>query len=345
MSPSSMKAIKVVEAGKAEIQDVAVPKLRDDYVLVKVEAVALNPTDWKHIDYLANPGATVGCDYAGVVEEVGSKVQKDFKKGDRIAGFTHGVNSANKEDGCFGQWAVSKGDVQMKVPSSLSTEDAATLGVGVSTVGQGLYQSLKLPLPTEPAKQAFPVLIYGASTATGTLAIQYAKLSGLEVIAVCSPHNNDLVKSLGADAVFDYKDPECASKIREHTKDSLKHAFDCISEGSSPTICANAISSKGGVISFLLPAQSPRDDVEDRHTLGYTIAGEAFDFGGRHFPASQEDFEFAGMFWKMAEKLFADGKVKAHPKEVRSGGLEGIFGGLNDLKTGKVSGTKLVYKI
>lgn len=51
------------------------------------------------------------------------------------------------------------------------------------------------------------------------------------------------------------------------------------------------------------------------------------------------------MFWNMAEKLFAEGKVKAHPKEVRSGGLEGIFGGLNDLKTGKVSGTKLVYKI
>jgi NADPH:quinone reductase-like Zn-dependent oxidoreductase len=44
MAPSKMQAIKVVEAGKAEIQQVAVPKLRDDYVLVKVEAVALNPT-------------------------------------------------------------------------------------------------------------------------------------------------------------------------------------------------------------------------------------------------------------------------------------------------------------
>lgn len=136
MAPSNMKAIKVVEAKKAELQDVPVPKLRDDYVLVKVEAVALNPTDWKHVDYLANPGATVGCDYAGVVEEVGSAVQKKFSKGDRIAGFSHGVNSANKEDGCFAQYALSKGDVQMKVPDSLSTEDAATLGVGVTTVGQ-----------------------------------------------------------------------------------------------------------------------------------------------------------------------------------------------------------------
>jgi NADPH:quinone reductase-like Zn-dependent oxidoreductase len=46
MAPSTMKALKVVSAGKAEVQEVPVPKLRDDYVLVKVNAVALNPTDW-----------------------------------------------------------------------------------------------------------------------------------------------------------------------------------------------------------------------------------------------------------------------------------------------------------
>lgn len=176
MAPSNMKAIKVVKAGEAEIQTVAVPKLRDDYVLVKVEAVALNPTDWKHIDFIAAPGSTIGCDYAGIVEEVGSSVQKKFKKGDRIAGFSHGGNSVQKEDGCFAEYCLSKGDVQMKVPDNLSTVDAATLGVGVTTVGQALYSSLKLPLPTEPSKEQIPLLIYGGSTATGSLAIQYAKL-------------------------------------------------------------------------------------------------------------------------------------------------------------------------
>ena len=63
-----------------------------------------------------------------------------------------------------------------RIPDFLSFEDAATLGVGVTTVGQTLYMTLKLPLPTVPAKTPFPVLIYGGSTATGTLAIQYAKL-------------------------------------------------------------------------------------------------------------------------------------------------------------------------
>lgn len=176
MAPSEMQAIKVVEAGKAEVQTVPLPKLRPSYILVKVAAVALNPTDWKHIHYLSKPGATVGCDFAGTVEEIGSEVTKSFKKGDRVAGFTHGVNAVELEDGCFAQYCVAKGDVQMKMPDNMSFEEGATLGVGVSTVGQGLYQSLKLPLPTEPAKEETWVLVYGGSTATGSLAIQYAKL-------------------------------------------------------------------------------------------------------------------------------------------------------------------------
>ena len=57
---------------------------------------------------------------------------KPWKKGDRIAGFTHGVNSAEQEDGCFAEYAVVKGDVQMKTPDSVSDEEASTLGVGVT---------------------------------------------------------------------------------------------------------------------------------------------------------------------------------------------------------------------
>ena len=57
----------------------------------------------KHIDFMASPGCTVGCDFSGTVEEVGSKVAKPWKKGDRIAGFTHGVNHVEPEDGCFAE--------------------------------------------------------------------------------------------------------------------------------------------------------------------------------------------------------------------------------------------------
>lgn len=62
---------------------------------------------------MAIPGATVGCDYSGVVEEVGEKVEKQWKKGDRIAGFVHGVNALQPEDGAFAEYVEAKAEARM----------------------------------------------------------------------------------------------------------------------------------------------------------------------------------------------------------------------------------------
>jgi NADPH:quinone reductase-like Zn-dependent oxidoreductase len=95
-----MKALKVVAQGKAEVQDVDRPKLRDGFLLVKTKYVGLNPTDWKHIDYFPYvTGSTVGCDYMGYVEEVGPNCTGDWKKGDRVAGVVHGCNAMDVESG------------------------------------------------------------------------------------------------------------------------------------------------------------------------------------------------------------------------------------------------------
>ena len=233
--------------------------------------------------------------------------------------------------------------MQIRLSDNISFEDAATLGVGVTTVGQGLYQSLGVPLPPAKVSEPTTVLVYGASTATGTLAVQYAKLSGLTVVATASPHNFDLVKSLGADQVFDYKDPDCGAKIRDATNNKLKLVFDTISEKGSPAVCAAAISSEGGHYSSLLPVTDfPRDDVRNTATLAYTALGVQF---SESYPASQTDWEFGVKFWRLSEELLNSGKIKAHPTEVRKGGLEAIPQGIEDLKEGKVSGVKLVYTL
>jgi len=66
-----------------------------------------------------------------------------------------------------------------KIPENMTFEETATLGVGLSTIGQTLYMTLKLPLPGEkPVEDKTYILIYGGSSATGTLAIQFAKLYG-----------------------------------------------------------------------------------------------------------------------------------------------------------------------
>lgn len=70
--------------------DVPIPKLRDNYLIVNTKAVALNPTDYKTVNGKPSPGAIAGCDYAGVVEQVGSKAPTPVKVGDRVAGFVRG---------------------------------------------------------------------------------------------------------------------------------------------------------------------------------------------------------------------------------------------------------------
>lgn len=343
---STQKAIIVTEPKKAGlVTDRPIPKLRDDYILVKTVSVGLNPTDWKHVAYLSPPGVLVGCDYSGIVEEVGKDVKKQFKKGDRICGFAHGGNASQHEDGAFAEYIVVKGDLQMKIPDHMSFQDAATLGVGINTVGQALYQSLKLALPTEPIKDATPILIYGGSTATGTLAIQFAKLSGYKVLTTCSPHNFDLVKSLGADEVYDYKDANSAAAIRKSTNNNLKLVMDCISLEASAAFCDNAISTEGGEYSALLSVKIERANVNDRFTLAYTTLGEAFNFGDIQFPAKPEDREHAEKFIAVAQSLLEQGKIKVHRPKVGKDGLKGVLEGLQLLKADKVSGEKLVYNV
>lgn len=140
MAPSECKSITVRAIGHPQITTTPVPKLREDYILVRTLAVAVNPTDYKAVDGKMGGddstlgGCRPGCDYVGVVEEVGAKVTKKFRRGDRICGVAHGCNHGVPEDGTFAEWIVVKGDLAIAVPEGLSDEEAATLGIGISTV-------------------------------------------------------------------------------------------------------------------------------------------------------------------------------------------------------------------
>lgn len=87
-------------------------------------------------------------------------------------------NDANPETGAFARYIAVKGDIQMHIPDCVGFDAAASVGCGVGTVGYGLYKVLGLPWPEKgnvgDATQW--ILIYGGSTATGSLAIQFAKL-------------------------------------------------------------------------------------------------------------------------------------------------------------------------
>jgi NADPH:quinone reductase-like Zn-dependent oxidoreductase len=92
MTTQNRGIVKIAQ-GKAIFTEVPLPKLRDDTLLIKTIAVAINPTDWQTVDEAPKTPQTrllLGVDGAGIVVEVGSKVPGNFKKGDRIAGGSHG---------------------------------------------------------------------------------------------------------------------------------------------------------------------------------------------------------------------------------------------------------------
>lgn len=310
----------------------------------------MNPTDWKHYFYgLAGDNSTLGCDYAGIVEEVGKDVTKSFKKGDKIFGVAHGGNAnyaANQNDGIFAEYAVVKGDLQMHIPSNLTPAAASTIALGASTVAQSCFQSaLKLNLPSNPADGSEYVLVYGGSTATGSLALQYLKLAGYKVITTCSPKHFDWMKKHDV-TPFDYSSPTVGADIRKFTDNKLKYAFDCISLPDSTKICSEALTSESGAkYGALLPVDFPRKDVSSVTTIMYTIFDEDFEMMGNKFPRSTEDFEFCKSFFGLTEKLVAEGKLEAHPVEERSDGLDGVLKGMDEMRQNGVSGVKLVYAL
>ncbi|KAH7227135.1 chaperonin 10-like protein [Fusarium redolens] len=348
---STNTAIVIKSQGVAELSPVSIPSLRDGYVLVKVKAVALNPTDVLHIDLIPTPGTRSGCDFAGVIEEVGPNVTKSFKEGDRIAGVVHGGNAVNEEDGAFAQHIVAKADVALRIPDSLTFEEAATLGVGITTVGQGLYQSLKLPLPDKPSPNREYLLIYGGSTATGALAIQFAKLSGLRVLVTASPKHFDYVRDLGADAVFDYKSETLVEELRKYTGGHLKYVFDCISTEDTARKAVSVLGAGGSYSALRILPENVVAWIGERAsynmTLAYTAIGEAFQFGPHTFPAKPEDAAFARDFWILAEGLLAEGKIRVHKPKVNTdgSGLAAVLKGLDEVRNGTVSGEKLVYSL
>ncbi|PYI05321.1 GroES-like protein [Aspergillus sclerotiicarbonarius CBS 121057] len=326
------------------VNDRPMPILRDDCILVKTVSVGLNPTDWKTV-LRSKSTVTVGCDYSGIVEAIGPGVKKAFRVGDRVCGPIHGSNPNHPEDGAFSEYALAHGDLQIAIPERLSFQEAATLGVSLFTIGQSLYQSLQLAPIDQPLTQPEPILIYGGASATGTIAIQFAKLSGYEVITTCSPDHEELVKSRGADKVFDYKEPGAAEKIRDYSGDRLRLVMDTISTEETAAFCGRALSTQGGDYTAILKVKVPREDVRSRWTLAYTCMGKEFTYRGATIPAIPQDRAFAVEWIEKAAKVVADGRIVPHPVQLGPNGLHGVIEGLHALREGKVRGCKLIYNV
>jgi NADPH:quinone reductase-like Zn-dependent oxidoreductase len=173
--PAKQEAIIAGKDGKAILsRDEPCPPLRSDRLYIRTEAVAINRSNTKMQGDFITPLGIFGADYAGTVIAIGSAVT-NVQVGDHVCAAQHSMYEKTPEYGAFGQYNVTNGAVWLKLPPSMSIEAGASLGAGISTAGLAI-RVLGLPLPDAPTKNSTRVLVYGGSTATGTIAIQLLKL-------------------------------------------------------------------------------------------------------------------------------------------------------------------------
>ncbi|KZV63569.1 zinc-binding oxidoreductase ToxD [Peniophora sp. CONT] len=349
MTPSIHTAAVISKSGNLELKKVEVPKAGEGEVLVKVVVAALNPTDWKSAKGKlgqSKPGAVSGCDFAGIVEELGPGTEASgLKVGERVAAFAcgGGYDSGRPVNGSFAEYTVATAHFCIPLPDSWTFEQGAQIGVAIYTACQTLYQSLGLPAPfSEGTPTSLPLLVYGASSAVGLYVLQIAKATGFQIFAVCSPKNYDLVKSLGADSTYDYRDPEVSQRIKDASGGKIQFAVDAISEHDSARIIVGALSSDGGKIATVLPYNE-----EAKNALGPNLTQElsvAYDLIVDR-PGAPSRLSDAPKYCKLAARLLAEDKIKPMPTRVWEKGLEGINEAMQYMIDGKVSGEKIVFCI
>lgn len=244
-----MKAAIFTEYGEPEwvhIAEVEKPKPKDNEVLIKILATSVNSADVRmrslnvphgfelimklYLGYSAPKRQILGVECAGVIEAIGKNVTK-FKVGDEV--FCNDLFNCHAEYKC-----LAEDKAIAKKPNNLSFEQAAVLSFGGVVALGFLVDKAKI-------KAGDKLLINGASSTTGLACVQIAKNAGAHISAVCSAKNSDLVKSLGANVVIDYKQ-------QDFTQNGQKYdiIIDCI--GNAPyAISKNSLAQNGKLIQLL----------------------------------------------------------------------------------------------
>ncbi|MBL7709335.1 MAG: NAD(P)-dependent alcohol dehydrogenase [Chitinophagaceae bacterium] len=204
-----MKAIVYTEYGTPDnfqLKEVDKPAIKENEVLLKVYASSINSWDWdllkgkpflvRLIGGLFKPkNKILGADVAGVIEAVGSRVT-DFKTRDEVFG-----DIAGRGFGGFAEYAAVPQKLLVKKPASMSFEQATALPQAGLLALQGLRYK-------KPLQQGQYLLINGAGGGVGPIALQYAKSIGAHITCVDKKEKFDMLRSLGADELLDYRDAD-----------------------------------------------------------------------------------------------------------------------------------------
>lgn len=260
--------------------------------------------------------------------------------------------------GSFAEWAVGLEATTFHLPSNVSFEEAATIPLAGMTAALGLYQRLGLPLPWLPAQKRLPLVVYGAAGAVGAFAVKFATLSNIHpIICVAGrgiPYVESLIDKSKGDVVVDYRkgNDEVVKGLRAalQSGEKLTYAMDAVSDKGSYQNLMQVMDLSAGKIALVLARKNYQGIPEDFQKF-FTQVGRVH---SESYPGIKGEKKLAGLLgdqtfgpimYKFIERGLAAGWFKGHPYQVVPGGLNGLQTGLRDLKNGKASGFKFVYRI
>lgn len=206
-----MKAIVIDSyGGKEQLkeQQVEKPAIMDNQVLVEIHATSINPIDWKLREgYLKEMlpwefPIILGWDAAGIIAEVGKDV-KHFKVGDRVF-----ARPATTRQGTYAEYVPVDEDLLAHMPESMTFEE----GAAIPLTGLTAYQCL---VDFAEVKKGDKVLIHAGAGGVGSMAIQIANSIGAYVATTASDKNDELVKSLGANRVINYREEDFSELLED----------------------------------------------------------------------------------------------------------------------------------
>lgn len=341
--PTQQKALLL--PGKAEpfvVGTVEVPRPGPGEVLVRAEAVALNPVDWMIQEtglFVSKWPAILGWEAAGVVVEVGEGVESPAI-GDKVL---H-PGGLEEKAATYKEYNIITSDLLAKIPSNLTFDQAASIPLTLDTAALGLYAKpgvrggADLIPPWAPGGRGKyagqPIFVFGGASSVGQFAIQFAKLSGFSpIITTASLKNTEYLKSLGATHVIDRKLPPSSiiASAKEITNHPIRIIYDAISDEDTQNTGYDLLPADGTIVlvrHIMIP--------EAKQTPGKRIADIFAN------PILPDRRQISADLYANVTSLFASGELKPNHVEVLPGGLAGIPAGLERLKKESISALKLI---
>jgi threonine dehydrogenase-like Zn-dependent dehydrogenase len=260
--------------------------------------------------------------------------------------------------GAFGEYGVAPEATTIHIPPNVSFEEAATIPLAGMTAALGMYQRLGLPLPWLPAQERLPLVVYSAASAVGAFAVKLATLSNIHPIICVAGRGIAYVESLidrsKGDTIIDYRQGS-DGVVKDLQKalgkgEKLHYAFDAVSDKGSFQNLMKVFDLEKGKIALVL-ARKKYDGIPDSFNKFFTQVGKVH---ADHYPGIKGEKKLQGLLgdtvfgpimYKFFEQGLKDGWFKGHPYKVIPGGLGGLQTGLSNLKAGKASAVKYVFRI